>query len=209
MNYSEDFQKMIKKYNDELKKYNEKAKKEVNPVISEAVSQNPPKKDEEPQLRNENNNDLFQADYILPNIEEGQIIEGQKSDFTGEGTLNIRVFTAKQAAPVKGATVTVSLDDNGKETLIKSYITDKDGETPSIVLPTVSKEESLNPGIVNPYASYRVRITADGFFTIDSVNIPIFDGESSALPIEMLPLPEGYTGKIILKSLDTGAIGLS
>lgn len=208
MNYSEDFQKMIKRYNEELKNYNKKAKSKITPVNAESITQNSTLQNDISNETKESNNNLFQENYILPNIEENQIIEGQKSDLTGEGYLKVQVFTAKQASPLSGAVVSISLDNNG-EALIKNYITDINGETPLISLPTVSKEESLNPGIANPYASYRVRISADGFFTIDSVNVPIFDGESSVLPVEMLPLPEGYNGKIILKSLDTGAIGLN
>lgn len=208
MNYSEDFQKMIKRYNEELKNYNKKAKSKITPVNAESITQNSTIQNDISNETKESNNNLFQENYILPNIEENQIIEGQKSDLTGEGYLKVQVFTAKQASPLSGAVVSISLDNNG-EALIKNYITDINGETPLISLPTVSKEESLNPGIANPYASYRVRISADGFFTIDSVNVPIFDGESSVLPVEMLPLPEGYNGKIILKSLDTGAIGLN
>lgn len=204
MNYSEDFQKLIQRYNDELKSFNQKARENIKPTVATPTAQTDSNENSP-----ENPNKLFTENYILPNIEQDQVIDGQKSNLTGEGYLKVRVFTAKQASPLKNATVTVSLDNEESETLIKSYITDINGETPLISLLTVEKDESLSPGVTNPYASYRVRISADGFFTIDSLNLPIFDGESSYLPVEMLPLPDGYDGKIILKSLDTGAIGLN
>ena len=183
MQYSGDFKKMINDYNKELKKISSKAK------------QNP--------LQEKSKN------YALPNIEEKQMIFGQKSNLKGSGNLLVRVFSAKQATPVIDALVAVSFLNGDGEELLKSAFTNNDGEVPTYALPTVNRQESLNPGVNNPYASYRVVVSADGYFTMDSVNVPIFDGETAVLPVEMLPIPEFYSGNTILKAYDTGAIDLN
>ena len=227
MNYSDDFQEMIKKYNEELRKMKTKAKPEPNEtVLTQANIQS---SDE----NNANNNaqsispDIlktltptekeelseaqrfpFTNDYDLPNIKPDEMIKGQYENLGGKGKLVVRVFTANQAAPVKNASVLVSLEKADGDHLISSVKTDIDGETPVLELPAVSFEESLTPEVKNPYASYRIRVCAPDFFTIDSINVPIFDKQTAIQSVEMLPIPNGFEGDRILKSNDTGPIDL-
>ncbi len=206
MNYSDDFREMIKKYNEELKKMQKKSKPATNiPVQSNNVVLTPEEQAEE-QIANEF---PFKNDYSLPNINENEMIKGQTVDLTGVGYLIVRVSVSNAAAPVAGATVLVSFDDTNGEKLIKSSVTDVNGETPKIALPTVAESESLEPGVKNPYASYSIRVSADKYFTIDSVNVPIFDKQTAIQPVEMVPLPEGFGGNTVLKSNDTGSITLN
>lgn len=227
MNYSDDFQEMIKKYNEELRKMKTKAKPEPNEtVLTQANIQS---SDE----GNANNNaqsispDIlktltptekeelseaqrfpFTNDYDLPNIKPDEMIKGQYENLGGKGKLVVRVFTANQAAPVKNASVLVSLEKADGDHLISSVKTDIDGETPILELPAVSFEESLTPEVKNPYTSYRIRVCAPDFFTIDSINVPIFDKQTAIQSVEMLPIPNGFEGDRILKSNDTGPIDL-
>lgn len=213
MNYSDDFREMIKKYNDEIKKMQKKSK----PLPDDAVipTQAPvengmqmltPAETTEEQTANKF---PFKNDYSLPNISENQMIKGQTTGLNGEGDLIVRVSAANAAAPIQGANVLISFDDIGGERLIKSAVTNVNGETPKISLPTVAESESLEPGIRNPYASYSIRVSSGGYFTIDSVNVPIFDKQLATQPVEMVPLPENYGGPTVLNSNDTGSITLN
>ena len=213
MNYSDDFREMIKKYNDEIKQYQKRSKPETIPVQAPVTEPEvvpaqtlTPQQQQEEQIANQF---PFTNDYSLPNILDSQIIKGQTNNLTGEGTLIVRVFTSNSASPVEGASVLVSFDGENGEVLVKSMITDRNGETERITLPTVSKQESLSPGIDNPYASYSIRVSAKDYFTIDSVNVPVFDGQEAVQPVEMIPLPEKFEGDIVLKSNDTGSITLN
>ncbi|MBQ7128492.1 MAG: carboxypeptidase regulatory-like domain-containing protein [Clostridia bacterium] len=211
MQYSGDFQKMINKYNEELKKLSRKSKpqpaKTTNAKAETIKTQAQPQDEQQPVETTTRS--TFLKDYLLPNIQESQMIEGQTENLTGSGKLLVRVFSAKQAAPIIDALVSVSFRNSGGEELIKSAFTNQDGEVPTYTLPTVNKQESLEPGVKNPYASYRVVVSSEGFFTMDSVNVPIFDGETAVLPVEMLPIPEFYNGNTILRAFDTGAIDLN
>lgn len=238
MNYSDDFHKMIKKYNDELRKM--QARAVFNPNENEArvdLTQSDVKsKDDLTQedVKNKtnlaqsdiksdadftqgdikSNNNLtaepfpFTNDYDLPNINQDEMIDGQYENLTGLGKLVVKVFTANQAVPVNNASVLVSIKKPDGEHLISSLKTNADGDSPVIELPTVAIEQSLKPEIKNPYATYQVKVAAPNFFTIDSINVPIFDKQTALQPIEMLPIPNGFEGDQILHSNDTGPIDL-
>ena len=200
---SEDFREMIKKYNEEIKKMQKKSK----PILDDISI--PTQSNDVKQTTDEKTQFQFKNDYSLPNISQNQMILGQTTNLNGEGYLIVKVTTSNSAAPIQGANVLISFDTPGGEELIKSVVTNQDGETKQISLPTVSSDESLEPGIRNPYASYSIRVSSDGYFTIDSINVPIFDKEVAVQPLQMIPLPEGFTGPTVLNSNDTGSITLN
>ena len=195
MNYSNDFREMIKMYNLELEKARQKAKpiEYANATV----------------VANEKTPFLFTNTYNLPTVPESEIIKGQTTNLTGQGELIVKLVTRFSASPIENGTVLISKDEEDGETLVKSLVSNRDGETNKISLPTVKAEESQNPGVKNPYAAYSIRASKEGFFTIDSVNVPIFDGQVAIQTVEMIPLPEDYQGKTILKSNDTGSITLN
>ena len=211
MSNSDDFREMIKKYNDEIKKMQKKSKPMTDSEVVTVQSDNVVK--EEKSEINENQKEQtpfqFKDEYSLPNIQQNQMIKGQTEGLTGEGYLIVRVSAANAAAPVSGANVLVSFDESGGERLVKSTVTDVNGETKKLALPTVAAGESLEPGVKNPYASYSIRVSSDGYFTIDSINVPIFDKQTAVQPVEMVPLPENYGGPTVLNSNDTGSITLN
>lgn len=200
MNYSGDFRELIKKYNEELKKMQQKA---APPAESETIPAQAQVKEREKQPFE------FTNSYAFPNINENQMIQGQSENLDSKGQLIVRLSTSNSASPIKGGIVLVSLDTSQGERLIKSLVTNENGETRVITLDTVSQSQSQSPGINNPYASYSIRASADGYFTIDSVNAPIFENIVAIQTIEMIPLPEGFEGDTVLKSNDTGPITLN
>ncbi|MBQ4156332.1 MAG: carboxypeptidase regulatory-like domain-containing protein [Clostridia bacterium] len=197
MNYSDDFREMIKMYNEELKKAQQKSK-----PVAQVVAQPVQSQEEKAPFE-------FTNTYNLPTVPQSEIIKGQTGELTGEGYLIVKLVTRSSAAPVVGGSVLVSFDGSTGETLVKSLVSDRNGETEKISLPTVTESESQSPGVNNPYASYSIRASKDGYFTIDSVNVPIFDKQTAVQNIEMIPLPEDYQGKTVLQSNDTGSITLN
>lgn len=199
MNYSNDFRELIKKYNEELKKMQQRA----TPIKEEVVKTQAQVQPTEKQPIN------FTNIYSLPNITANQMIQGQNENLTQKGRLLVRLSTSNQASPVQGGLVLVSIDTPDGERLVSSSVTNENGETDIITLDTVSASESQTPGVENPYASYNIRASANDYFTIDSINVPIFENILAVQQVEMIPLPEGFEGNTVLKSNDTGAITLN
>lgn len=102
------------------------------------------------------------------------------------GYLQIQVRTAQDAVPLKGAGVWV-LDD--KENVLCRLDTDESGETQTVPLETLEGSCSLDPDYQGkPYTEYSVFVEAKGFEPVSTEEIPIFDGETAVLPVELVPL---------------------
>lgn len=111
---------------------------------------------------------------------------------TNFGYLGVTVTTAIDAIPVESATVTVSRFENGTDVPIKILSTNSDGKTDIIILPTPPRENSLTPNPTGPsYSVYNVRVDKEGFYTQNSLNVPIFTGITSIQPMRLIPLVYG------------------
>lgn len=110
------------------------------------------------------------------------------------GYLGVTVTTAIDAIPISGATVIVSRFTDGADEPVKILTTDKDGKVPIIVLPAPPKENSLTPNPLGPsYSVYNVRVDKDGYYTQNSLNVPVFSGVTSIQPMRLIPLVYGQS----------------
>lgn len=125
--------------------------------------------------------ELPEPEYELPEEER-----------TGDiGYLHITAYAGRTAQPVMNAYVTVSRPEpDGSTRLYWLALTDRDGNTPPLPLPTISRNSSLHPGVSEPYLSYNVQVDATGYYTVRNLNVPIYGGISANQPVEMIPLPE-------------------
>ncbi|MGN0557476.1 MAG: hypothetical protein ACI4IV_06475 [Acutalibacteraceae bacterium] len=112
------------------------------------------------------------------------------------GTLSVSATTADGALPVEGAYIVVTeVQPNGEERLVYSAKTDRNGMTAPIRLATLPEELSLNPDYFGPtYKAYKIVTSKDGFFTVIDKNVPIFANRSAIQPVNMIPLPENFSG---------------
>lgn len=108
-----------------------------------------------------------------------------------EGYLRVFVYTGQTAEPLPGANVTVSRDVDGSTVLFANTVTDRDGLTPVIVLPSVDPKGTMRPGVTKPYVPYTVRVNADGFYTSIYENIPVYGGNALTQPAGLYPLIPG------------------
>lgn len=115
--------------------------------------------------------------------------ETQSPAMPGTGYLTVRVTAADNALPIEGATVTVTSGRGEKTVLISTQTTGKSGETARIELPAPSRELSQTPGNKNTFAKYNVRIDFPGYYTVENIDVPVFDGQLSIQPTQMIPLP--------------------
>ena len=137
--------------------------------------------------------------YPEPNVEQDKaeitapVVEleppPESSDFVGY--LRIFVFTANGAEPIPNARVIVTRLDGDSQTIYANLITDRDGFTPIIALPTVDPALTLQPGTIQAYVAYNIRVTADGFQPVEHHNVPVYGDNYVTQPVAMTPIIPG------------------
>ena len=110
---------------------------------------------------------------------------------TKSGYLIVRASTASGAIPVEGVTVIVQGRDEENSNVFLSLITDRDGLTQKITLPTVSRDESLTPSAnIKPYSLYNIEVYKDGYYPQHYSGVAIFEGITAVQNARILPLSE-------------------
>ena len=108
----------------------------------------------------------------------------------GTGYLQIRVTSAGGAFPIKDAVVTVLSDplvNGAPSSVIRTLRTDTSGLTETVPLPAPSRTLSQSPGCGKPYATYNIAVYKDGYYSVEGLGIPVFDGIVSTQAINLLP----------------------
>lgn len=103
------------------------------------------------------------------------------------GSLIVRVSTARGAIPLAGAAVSIRGEDAEDSGILYSLVTDSDGRTERINLPTPNRSISEAPGNVRPYAVYSVDVFLDGYLPLSFQNVPVFPSILSVQPAVMIP----------------------
>lgn len=107
------------------------------------------------------------------------------------GQLEIRATKADGALPVPDALVRIKGAEEDNRLVVYSLITDIDGSTTPISLPTPSATISKEPVKEEiGYSIYDVEISKDGYYPKLVRAVPIFPGVKSIQPINMIPLSE-------------------
>ena len=109
-----------------------------------------------------------------------------------QGTLRVRTYTAGGALPVKGSVVRIfGADDNNKD-VVYSLITDRDGVTVGVTLPTPALSLSFSPDSdASPYSLYDVEVSTPGYFSKKIYGVSVFSGTDSIQAIPMIPESAG------------------
>ena len=119
-------------------------------------------------------------------------------NYDGTGKIRVRAYTADGALPVEGTLVKIYGADEYNKDVKYSLITDSNGITDEISVPTPSKQYSTSPGALeNPYAVYNVELAKDGYYPKRIDNVPVFSDVKAFLPIEMMPLAYSENGDVM------------
>ena len=106
------------------------------------------------------------------------------------GTLTVRTYTGGEALPVPKTVVRIRGVDEENRFVEYSLLTDPDGVTKGIQLPSPGKKYSLTPNSAEvPYALYKIELSADGYYPKIINDVAIFSGVNSQQSIAMIPLP--------------------
>ena len=109
--------------------------------------------------------------------------------YNESGTVTVRVYTAGGALPVANSVVRIIGADEDNRFIEYSVITDIDGITKALILPSPAKAYSLAPHAKEiPYAVYDLEITADGYYTKRINNIAVFSGIEAIQEVNMIPI---------------------
>ncbi|MBQ2730089.1 MAG: hypothetical protein IJF69_04885 [Clostridia bacterium] len=107
----------------------------------------------------------------------------------GVGFLKIQALSAGGAFPVMDAVVIIS-DSEGKS--IASLRTDSSGLTETISLSAPPRSLSQSPPNIplQPYSTFTVQVSKDGYYPVEDYSVPVFDGITSIQRANMIPLSE-------------------
>ncbi len=120
------------------------------------------------------------------------------------GKLTVRAYTANGGLPTADARVVIRGAQENNRDVYYELITDKDGNTSTVVLPTPDVDYSLSPSPDSiPYALYDVEIVKEGYYSKKIYGLSVFTGINSLQLINMIPMPEGGTANYPLGGLDT------
>ena len=114
----------------------------------------------------EQEQDHEQGNYDFTEAEQARMFED------GEGCLKLEVSGGGQ--PLDCALAAVFRVTDCGDVLIATFFTDEKGETEVITLPVLGLDEK-----------YTVTVAKEGFFTVHSLEIPIFDSIKSIQPVEL------------------------
>lgn len=108
----------------------------------------------------------------------------------GTGYLQMRVTSAGGAFPIEDAVVMVLSDplaNGAQSSVIRTLRTNTSGLTETVPLPAPSRTLSQSPGNGKPYATYNIAVYKDGYYSVEGLGIPVFDGIVSTQAINLLP----------------------
>ncbi len=110
---------------------------------------------------------------------------------SSNGSLIVRVSTAGGAIPIENVTVTVQGKDEENSDIFYSLLTNSDGRTAKINLPTVSRSLSESPEPpTKPYLSYNMEVYKEGYYPQHYTGIPIFEGVVAVQNARIIPISE-------------------
>ena len=121
------------------------------------------------------------------------------------GTLQIRAYRASEALPIHNAVVKIVGAGEYNTEIMISKLTDHDGLTEEIALPTPNISLSLSPSPPSvPYSVFDIDVVKEGYYPKKIFNVPIFAGAKAVLPIEMIPVAYDENGAVIpIKNLNS------
>ena len=109
-------------------------------------------------------------------------------EYSSSGFLEVHTYTADQAIPIPELNVRISGGEEYNRGTDISLLTDRNGETDAVTLPTPILSFSLTPSPAEqPFAKYDVEISGAGYYPKKLLGVSIFPGIKSILQLEMIP----------------------
>lgn len=205
MNDNKDFEKLMKDYYAQMQQLIEKNRRlRQDNSNGDNVQRNNAAENEEAADNMPQATDNADETAAIPTDEppqEQQNSQEQQSDddmpaADAFGSLAVQVTTARGAVPVDDALVVISEDgEDGAERMLFTLQTNNSGETQTVRLATYPLSLSQNPDFFGkPYKDYTITTSKPGYYTVINKNVPVFADRFSIQPVNMIALPENFTG---------------
>lgn len=127
---------------------------------------------------------------------------------TSEAMFQVRVTTANEALPIRGALVTIRRELAGETVLERSLTTGISGLTEAISLPATDPSLTLSPDNGFEPITYEVDVVAPRYYRVRNSGIPLYGGIATVLPVSLIPLPEFEDGDGEMQTFTTPPINL-
>ena len=106
------------------------------------------------------------------------------------GYLVVRVSTALGAIPLENATVNIRGTTRESSGILYSLLSDRDGLTARVSLPTPPRSQADSPGGPVPYSSWNIEVFKEGYIAAKFLNVPVYSSIVSVQPATLVPLGE-------------------
>ncbi len=108
------------------------------------------------------------------------------------GFLVVRVSTALGAIPLESATVNIRGNTEDSSGVLYSLLTDRDGLTQKVSLPSPPRELSEHPGEAVPFSSWNIDVFKEGYIPVSFQNVPVYSSIVSVQPAVLVPISERF-----------------
>jgi hypothetical protein len=110
------------------------------------------------------------------------------------GYINVGVYTALGALPVKDAVVTVyTIDEDGEENALYHVVSNINGRVPTMEVPVEYNPENPLESPSFYFSTYNMRIQAIGYYTVNIIDLRVFPEVATNYRVILIPVMEGAT----------------
>ena len=113
-----------------------------------------------------------------------------QTEQSDRGRLQVNVTSARGAAPIPGAKVTIYYTGE-PQTELEEVETNSSGQTQEVDLAAPPLEYSVQPSEPQPYTEYTLQITAPGYEPVEVVGTEVLPDVTAVQNVKMVPLQEG------------------
>ena len=105
------------------------------------------------------------------------------------GLLQVNVVNIQNNFPIQNARITISYKGD-PQSPVEQVVTNSSGQTEQVALSAPPLELSLEPGDVQPYSEYNLRVEAEGFDPLVVSGPEILADSTAIQPVSMTPVGE-------------------
>lgn len=137
----------------------------------------------------------IQPTPTTPNdIQQSQPSDNQGTEFQPSseeiGYINVGVYTASGALPVKDAVVTLYHTYNdSEEHVLYHMVTDESGRVPTMEVPI--EYSGVGQQTEYSYSTYNLRVQAIGYYTVNVLDIQVFPNIATNFRLNLIPTAQG------------------
>lgn len=118
------------------------------------------------------------------------LVDNYLKDNPETGFLIFRIFHDSLMygrTPVQNAKITINAELGNGNSMEKVSVSDENGKTEPISLPTVNGQFSFDPGEDRAYSTYSAVVETADYLPVMLSNIPIFDNVTTIQPVSLMP----------------------